>query len=55
MSAMQGARWGGAKVDKKPVSPRISRGRQASQIYQTQLSTSLPAAKCLESRANSCV
>ena len=54
-SALAGARWGGASVDTKPVSPKIARGRQVTPIYQTQVSTRFPAAKCLKSRANSCV
>ena len=54
-SAMAGARWEAASVDTKPVSPKIARGRQVTLIYQTQVSTRFPAAKCLKSRANSCV
>ena len=51
-SALAGARWGATSEDTTPVSPKLARGRQVSQIYQTQVSTGLSAAKCLKSLAN---
>ena len=52
-SALAGVRWGGASVDMKHAPPRIVWRPQVPPIYQTQVSTSLPAEKCLKSLTDS--
>ena len=52
-SRMQGARW--MRLDMKHVQLRIARSPLATLIYQTQVSTRLPAANWLKNRTDACV